>query len=161
MDTLSKACSRCQVQKPASAFNKNKTRKFGLSAECKECIAIRSKADRLKHPEKFSARNKKYSAIYAKKHPEKYAQYTRKRRASKASAISERYTNQDILDTWGTDCHICLAPVDLIAPRVGPGEGLHLDHVIPLSKGGNDTISNVKPSHGRCNMSKKDSIYSD
>ena len=68
------------------------------------------------------------------------------------------YSDKDVLDTYGVDCHICNTPVDLSAPRqVGiPGweKGLHIDHVYPLSKGGLDTIENVRPSHGQCNIVK-------
>ena len=81
------------------------------------------------------------------------------RRARKYATRTERYTVQQILDLYGTDCHICGEPIDLTAPRaIGKGEGwekgLNLDHVIPLSKGGTDTIDNIKPSHGKCNIKK-------
>ena len=63
-----------------------------------------------------------------------------------------------VLEVYGTDCHICKNPIDLDAPRkVGiPGweRALHIDHVHPLSKGGLDTIENVRPSHGKCNVIK-------
>jgi 5-methylcytosine-specific restriction endonuclease McrA len=32
--------------------------------------------------------------------------------------------------------------------------GLHIDHVYPLSKGGLDTLENVRPAHGKCNIVK-------
>src|SRR5690606_27003706 len=31
-----------------------------------------------------------------------------------------------------------------------------IDHVIPFSKGGNDTPSNLRPSHSGCNISRQD-----
>jgi 5-methylcytosine-specific restriction endonuclease McrA len=34
----------------------------------------------------------------------------------------------------------------------------HLDHVIPLSKGGNDTPDNVRTTHAKCNMAKGDVV---
>jgi 5-methylcytosine-specific restriction endonuclease McrA len=68
------------------------------------------------------------------------------------------YSEKDVLEVYGLDCHICQTPVDLNAPRkVGkPGweKGLHIDHVYPLSKGGLDTLENVRPSHGKCNIIK-------
>ena len=68
------------------------------------------------------------------------------------------YSNQDVLDIYGIVCHICNEEIDLNAPRqVGiPGweKGLHIDHVYPLSKGGLDTLENVRPSHGQCNIIK-------
>lgn len=52
--------------------------------------------------------------------------------------------------------------INWIAPRhpSTPGWelGLQLDHVIPLSKGGTDLISNVFPSHGKCNLNKGSKI---
>ena len=68
------------------------------------------------------------------------------------------YSDSDVLSTYGIDCHICQTSIDLNAPRqVGqPGweKGLHIDHVYPLSKGGLDTLENVRPSHGQCNIIK-------
>ena len=68
------------------------------------------------------------------------------------------YSDIDVLSTYGLDCHICQTPVDLNAPRKvgqdGWEKGLHIDHVYPLSKGGLDTLENVRPSHGKCNIVK-------
>ena len=63
-----------------------------------------------------------------------------------------------VIETYGTDCHLCGGAIDLDAPRT-PGKpgwekSLHIDHVIPLSKGGDDTLENVRPSHGKCNIKK-------
>ena len=82
----------------------------------------------------------------------------RSRRARLAEVISEKYTEEQVLAKWGTDCHICGEAIDLEAPR-SPGTpgwevSLHLEHVIPLKKKGPDTIDNVKPSHGLCNLKK-------
>jgi 5-methylcytosine-specific restriction endonuclease McrA len=69
-----------------------------------------------------------------------------------------RYTETEVLDRYGTVCHICNTEIDMSAPR-GTGKpgwekGLQIDHVIPLSKGGDHTIENVRPSHGHCNLTK-------
>jgi 5-methylcytosine-specific restriction endonuclease McrA len=53
---------------------------------------------------------------------------------------------------------LCNTAVDLNAPRKSgiPGweKGLHIDHFIPVSKGGPDTLNNVRPTHGLCNIRK-------
>ena len=71
---------------------------------------------------------------------------------------------QEVLDKYGSKCHICNKEIDLLAPRKvgvnGWEMGLHLDHIVPLSKGGSDDISNVMPSHGLCNLRKKDKLRS-
>ena len=73
-------------------------------------------------------------------------------------ALQSLYTTSEVLQKYGSDCHICLKPINLDAPkRVGYSGwemGLHLDHVIPLSRGGDDTIDNIRPSHGICNIKK-------
>ncbi len=70
----------------------------------------------------------------------------------------EPYTRQEILERDSYLCWICGGPVDLSAPyRMGnPGWEVypHLDHVIPLSKGGSDTPANVRTAHARCNVDK-------
>jgi len=68
------------------------------------------------------------------------------------------YSIEDVLEKYGTDCHICEEPIDFNAPRKvgieGWEKGLHLDHFIPLTKGGGDSIENMRPSHGICNIRK-------
>lgn len=80
------------------------------------------------------------------------------RRARKLAVATEKYSVQQVLDLYGAICHICKKEIDVTLPRkVGsPGwkEALHLDHVIPLAKGGSNTLKNVRPSHGICNKLK-------
>jgi len=68
------------------------------------------------------------------------------------------YSELQVIQTYGTNCHICSNPIDFTAPRkvgqTGWEKGLHIDHVYPLSKGGLDTLENVRPSHGQCNVIK-------
>ena len=101
---------------------------------------------------------KKRKALWFQEHKEQACIRGSRRRALKLNAPSEQYTTQQILDLYGTDCHICKEPIDLSAPRQagrkGWEMGLHLEHVIPLILGGTDLIENVKPSHGICNITK-------
>ena len=94
-----------------------------------------------------------------KDHPDLMREAARKRRATKLDNGHVPYTESQVLDLYGTSCHICLIPVDLGVPRrIGKEEGwelgLHIDHVIPIIAGGPDTLENVRPSHAICNMKK-------
>jgi hypothetical protein len=124
---------------------------------------------RLKYPEKANekARNwrasnpEKVKAIgqrHRLKNPNKPRDDARARRAKLKQVAFQKLTDQQIFDKWGTNCHICKLPVDLKAPRQPgvPGweKGLHLDHVIRIADGGPDTLDNIKPSHGLCNLQK-------
>ena len=96
-----------------------------------------------------------------------FFQQAKRRRGRKARAVRlgvdhDGYTDQDVLDNFGTDCHICSEPIDLTAPRqcgkLGWERGLHIDHVFPISRGGTDTLDNVRPAHGKCNIIKNATI---
>ena len=69
-----------------------------------------------------------------------------------------QYSMLEVLLAHGTKCHLCGKEINYYAPRrvgfYGWENGLHLDHVIPLSKGGSDELDNVKPSHVKCNIKK-------
>jgi len=71
-----------------------------------------------------------------------------------------RFTYDEVLVTYGSDCHICLEGIDLAAPKKcgSPGweRSLWLDHVIPLAKGGAHSLENMRPSHALCNLKKSD-----
>lgn len=54
-----KHCSKCHKNKDKSEFNKNKTKKDGLQATCKECNKIASKKHYRSNKEKYIARNQK------------------------------------------------------------------------------------------------------
>lgn len=49
------------------------------------------------------------------------------------------------LHRWGTVCHLCRQDGATTA-----------DHVIPRSKGGPDTLANLRPAHGPCNYARGD-----
>jgi 5-methylcytosine-specific restriction endonuclease McrA len=104
--------------------------------------------------ELYELRRKKY--IF--ENPDYRASEDRRRRAKIAENGYEPYTLQQVLDTYGTSCHLCEDIIDLDLPRQSgtPGwqMGLHIDHVVPIAKGGPDTLDNVRPSHAICNLSK-------
>jgi 5-methylcytosine-specific restriction endonuclease McrA len=90
------------------------------------------------------------------------ANRSRMHRAYENGSYSEPYSDQQVLDTYGNDCWLCNEPIDLEAPRqvgkLGWERGFHVEHVIPISKGGPNSLSNVRPSHGKCNIVKGNKI---
>ena len=81
-----------------------------------------------------------------------------KRRAQKLENGHIPYSETQVLTLYGTACHLCNLPINLEASRkAGIGDwrnGLHMDHVLPISKGGSDTLENVRPTHAACNLRK-------
>jgi hypothetical protein len=120
--------------------------------------------------DRLSAQNRKYYAenresileskkSYRESNKEVSRRGARARRARKKGSTSKRYLESEVIGLYGSNCHICSEPIDLDAPRrtglPGWERGLHIDHVESLCVGGEDTIDNVRPSHGKCNLTKK------
>ena len=133
---------------------------------CKEAAAAHNKRWHKENPsyrqrkwKEFKQLNPDYKKDYHKNKPEQSRKDARRRRARKLGVTSEHYSEQQVLDVYGTNCHLCLEPIDLQAPRQqgsdsGWERGLHLDHIVPVSKGGSDTLDNVRPAHVLCNLQK-------
>lgn len=100
-----------------------------------------------KNKEKYLARRKRYKANNRLKINEQ----KRRRHAKIIGTKTEPVSYEKILEVYGMWCHICQEEIE-------SKTDLHMDHVIPLSKGGTHTYTNIKPSHALCNMQKTDQI---
>ena len=52
-------------------------------------------------------------------------------------------------------CAICRQPIDYSLPHLDPSSFV-VDHIIPLNRGGSDTLDNKQAAHRDCNRSKSD-----
>jgi len=66
-------------------------------------------------------------------------------------------THEEIAERDEFTCHICSEQVDMLLPRTSR-YGATLDHVIPVSKGGDDSRDNLKLAHWICNIRKSDKL---
>ena len=164
-----KTCTMCKQELPATNEYFSIGRK-SLRSSCKSCRTEQSKKiileyskDRLRNYKKKYRENNRESiraghSVYKKANPEKNCNQARVYQARKLGNGHSPYTEQQVLKTYGTNCNICNISIDLNAARqVGkPGwqKGLHIDHLIPISKNGPDTLENVRPTHGLCNITK-------
>lgn len=111
--------------------------------------AKHSKDWRLRNPEKA----KQVLAQYAKSNPEYIALKRRKRRALLSNAVHERYTVREVYLRDNGLCSLCESFIDLEYPARHP-LSVSIDHIVPLSKGGHDTLDNVSVAHYGCNSRK-------
>lgn len=163
-----KQCYKCSFILPIENFHKDKSRKDGYKDNCKNCR-------KLENPE----RSRSYSIDYYKKNSEEikrkarenypaYKDYrishNRIRRALKTGVFSDNSSDMDVLSAYGNCCYLCGFEIDLTAPRKaginGWENGLHIDHVVGIALGGNDTIDNLRPTHGLCNLRKSKKVLS-
>ena len=96
----------------------------------------------------YEANREKIRTVYRRRRNDRYGY----------GFLREAYSVEEVLNTYGTNCHLCNDPIDLNQSRKPGVEGwenaLHIDHVIPLVAGGPDNLENVRPAHGLCNLSK-------
>ena len=80
---LTKICTKCGIEKPATTdyFTKEKRGKYGLRSNCKECVAVYTKANKDK--------NLQYQKEYNKSHVEHIAQHKKEYNTSHVEAIAQ------------------------------------------------------------------------
>lgn len=157
-----KQCKTCKEYKATTDFYKAVC-KSGLSANCKICLNKREKELR-STPTTKKARSE-YLKKYRTENPERMkklykrakkkrtesgqdAEWARQRRACKISSSDGTVTIDalaNLLTHQNNNCYYCGSTLDT---------DKHLDHYIPLSKGGTHSINNVVWSCPKCNLTK-------
>ena len=118
---------------------KPKRKKF-YAANRERLLAVSRRYARLHRAEK-AARN----AAWRHAHPENIRRLGIRRRARELNAPGTT-TPQQIaarVDFYGNRCAYCDGPYE------------HLDHVIPLARGGSNWPANLRPACARCNLEKQ------
>lgn len=67
----------------------------------------------------------------------------------------ELFDRGDVFERDDWTCGICHRAVEPDAPPFHP-DSATVDHVVPLSQGGEHTMANVQCAHLRCNSAKQD-----
>jgi len=148
----------------------------GLNNQCKDCVHVSyrlrylRKGDAIREKNKvwyelnreYSARlrgarrknkkvaeadtRKKYRLAHIEDIRIKDRAITAKRRALKRGAESDGSTLADLIElNPDLICYLCNSEIT---------ENVHIDHIVPLARGGSDTIDNKALTHPFCNMSK-------
>lgn len=145
------------MEKPLSEFHRNKNKPNGHSPECKKCANARSASRYAREGEKLRgqmAAQRKRDYEYRleierrsrAKNKEKHRPGKNARQSARNRLISKSrfdIIDKDLKRIYGSECWKC-----------GTRENISLDHVIPVSKGGNHSIGNMMSLCRSCNSSK-------
>jgi len=138
-----KTCGKCGVEKPHTEFHKKKASKDGLRHCCKACA--------FKYRKKYCQENKEqvreYGKKWAKNNPHIGRAKNQKRRASKKAALPHLSDNDKL----------ALKLLAEEAALLGPN--FHLDHIVPLSKGGLHHHENLQIVRSSYNLSKSNNLW--
>ncbi len=168
-----KTCTKCKVEKPEAEFHSDKTRTDGLFPHCRECNAVACRAYRARNLERLQqydrdryhddparkadtiARTKRYREAdpekrkpsdrrYYEANKDRWLDYWHRRKARMANAEEiEKIDRGYIISRDRGICHLCGKQV--------PPDLIELDHLVPISKGGNHTKDNLRVSCRHCN----------
>lgn len=181
---MQKVCCTCKTLKDLHFFSKNKSFKDGYAVRCKQCIReynvankehisqLRKKnylnnidnckkyskkshflhrEERLQKQKIYYQNNKEYFKYKNKKYKEDNKDYILLKNNKRKNLIKLQNINQSEIDNLlinnNNQCFYC----KIFVKR---GINLHLDHKVPLSRGGNHHINNIVPACASCNLRK-------
>lgn len=178
---FTKTCARCGEGKPLDAFYRDSRRRDGRYPRCKDCVKAHQKtwrkgyyqankatvdaacrayhlANRKAELERKARYRREHLEVnreavqrYRAKNPEKAAAVGRNYRARLARAAGT-HTATDVQRKYEEqrgECYWCGAALDGV---------YHVDHVIPISKGGGNGPGNICCACPSCNLSKCDKM---
>jgi 5-methylcytosine-specific restriction endonuclease McrA len=168
------------VELPVSAFTRRKDARGEftlLQSSCKRCRQDRLNEWRSTNPEAMRAATKRQSKhrlatsiAWDRAHPDRRKEISRSWRQRNRQYYADReaarrtkkrgfepYSQRDVFERDEGLCWICKSPIDRSLSGWDE-EGFTLDHMAPLSKGGTDTIDNVRAAHRRCNTKRGNRI---
>lgn len=127
--TGEKRCTKCNNVKPVTCFSpaSNGTTKDGRLGWCAEC-------------------NAKNRRDYHAKNPIKYRTDAAIRRANKLKVTVEQVSYRKVYERDNGQCYLCHRFITL--------KEMHLEHKIPLSRGGEHSYANCGVSCRKCNLRK-------
>jgi 5-methylcytosine-specific restriction endonuclease McrA len=143
-----KVCNGCGVDKPLSEYYKETRGKYGVRGVCKSCYILRLK--RYRQTEHGREARRRVLSKYFKTDKGKIVNKRRKHTRRAKLKDAGTYTNEEWKDRlleYNHCCAYCYKPF--------PVEELTIDHMIPLSRGGTNTIDNIVPACKPCNSRKK------
>lgn len=164
-------CSKCGDEKPLEAFPLDRARPRGRGSHCRSCKVAAQRERRARDPERtrrvyqerYAAKNRAHKKQHYREHADRYKENARKwaeenperyadiragiqlrRRGRKAEGeIVERRV---VFERDEGICGICGEAADL--------NDFHIDHIHPVSRGGEHTYENVQVAHPDCNRKK-------
>lgn len=150
-----KVCTSCGIKKPISEFYKDKCGLHGVRSKCKEC-------DKKRHQNYYS-NNKQYVLNQVSEWKSKIKQEKSlpfwNMRANKINDRCKRHgvfglvTGEELSNLFEAQKHKCFYC------EIGLIDDIHIDHITPISKGGENTIDNIAITCKHCNLHKSDNVF--
>lgn len=151
-----KRCPACEQHKPLDAFNKADKRPDGKRIYCRECESAKNRAWAAGNRDRERERTRRWaqenrekvvahSLKWQKKNLDKCRYNVAARRAKQRDNGVFAITDKEKKALLAQPCASC-----------GSDENIHIDHIIPVSRGGRHSIGNLQALCASCNINKSD-----
>ncbi len=163
-------CKTCLINKYPESFSQDKRSALGFQVSCKSCEKEYRQTNKLRI-QNLRNENEKYltkQREYYLNHKEQINHYKRQRYSTeegrlKVLAVNHARRAKKISTSDGTVTYMAIKKLLLTqdyrcAISGKPLDSYHIDHIIPLAKGGKHIINNIQLVLPEINMSKKDSL---
>lgn len=145
-----KRCTSCKKIKTHDEFVKNGTKSHtidGLTGCCKECQRdAKAQWDR-EHPGSKSIHRQAWRERNHDHVQLKSVEYAATRRARQLGQFVEEIDRDVVWNSDNGKCGIC-------EKYIGDHKHFDIDHIVPLSRGGEHSYANVQVAHPKCNKRK-------
>lgn len=151
-----KVCTVCKVSKPLSLFSPDRRLSSGVQSRCKPCYAIimrnRRIADPTKHRETVKRSTLKHyqtkltrNQEYRKKNPEKVSAWKKiDRTRNKARVLADNASRRSLIRSEMSTDIVAVYCLRDFYRSMSLGEEFHVDHIVPLSRGGKHCVDNLQ-----------------
>jgi len=157
-----KVCNTCKIEKELTEFHRNKKHKDGLHYHCKSCQAEYkrkwnkdNKKSKAKYQLRWEKENKEIRRSIRKKYRKTdrgkalHCEQSQRRRANKLNSLAS------LTELEKLEIEIMYEEVSML------GKGWHVDHIVPLSKGGLHHPDNLQIVSSMYNVRKSDRIFNE
>jgi len=155
---MTRTCVVCNVEKDISEFHRDKLKDGGRRKDCKTCNNIKRalyyKENKKEHSDKGKRYYQKNKEKIKQKSREYYHANSKEINRSRRFRIIERRVKRnqngvykvlkkEIDRMYNQPCSFC-----------GSSDNIHIDHVVPISRGGRHSVGNIQPLCSACNLQK-------
>lgn len=120
---------------------------------CRACEAAKARARYRAHPERQKLATQRYRERHPVERRQQINAVVRRYKLQLRGAVCEPYSRRLVYERDEGMCGICNRTIDWTLPPLHQ-EGFTIDHLTPVSKGGTDTLDNVRSAHRRCNSKR-------
>ena len=135
-------CRGCRRVIPTVSFGAH-------GSQCKECMRARSAQYRAQYPDRVAD---SFSRWYKKSDPAYWVEKVGRRRALMIENGSYKVSKKDLLALMARQAGVCNVCLNRL------GSVTHLDHIVPISRGGHHSIGNLQYLCATCNLKKGDKV---